>query len=59
MKTQRVFIFKTSLIALVVTMLLACNQTLEKVNEDVSAFYYDEEAFPPEQSEKFSVCYNW
>jgi hypothetical protein len=56
MKTQRVFIFKTSLIALVVTMLLACNQTLEKVNEDVSAFYYDEEAFPlakPWSSENF------
>jgi len=56
MKTQSLFYLKTSLIAFAVTMLLSCNQTVEKANEDVAAFKYNEQAFPqtkPWSSENF------
>jgi len=56
MKPQKLFYFKSSLIALTVTMLLACNQTGQKNSEDISSFKYDEQAFPsakPWTSENF------
>jgi hypothetical protein len=56
MRTPSLFDFKTMLTALSVAMLLGCTQTTQEANNDVSAFYYDEEAFPdakPWSSENF------
>ena len=44
MKSQKLFYFKTTLIALAITMLSGCTQTTQETNKDVSAFIYDEEA---------------
>ena len=46
MKSQKLFYFKTTLIALAITMLSGCTQTTQETNKDVSAFIYDEEALP-------------
>lgn len=56
MKTQSLFYLRTTLTALALAMLLGCAQTTQDTNNDVSAFYYDEEAFPdakPWSSENF------
>jgi len=44
MKSQKLFYFKTTIIALAITMLSGCTQTTQETNKDVSAFIYDEEA---------------